>query len=289
MSTPSIIDSFSRDASDDELPLVFYNGSDGIRSPSDDLVHAVLSGDVTRVRQLSVLGFSIPASDSWLVYQACLQGVKMVHSLSFNPQAKINRVMPWQMGDRNLHFLLRTPSDRFLGTKIVVITYLFQHGAHPLETDRLGNTALHILSEVPTQSDTDGYGILRALLEAESGFTTAKVREACFVRIDAPNIPVEAGEGSTALMRAVMHGHLECVKILLRHGASPHLIGPSYRSPLYHAVTRDFTDVARVLLEYGAVVTQEIEENARSLEMTMLLVESQDTQMKEDTSDASED
>ncbi|KAM0368578.1 hypothetical protein ACHAO7_011104 [Fusarium culmorum] len=290
MSTPSILESnSSSDASDDGIPLVFYSGSNGIRSPTDDLVHAVLAGNVTRARQLSVLGFFIPASDSWVIYQACLQGVKMVHSLSYNPRANLNRVMPWQMGDRNLHFLLRTPSDRFLGTKAIVITYLFQHGAHPLEPDRLGNTALHILAEVADQTETDGYGILKVLLEDENDFITARVREACLARIDAPNTPVEAGEGSTALMRAVMHGHLECVKVLLQHGSSPHLIGPSYQPPLFHAVARDSIEVARALLEYGAVVTREIEEQSRSLEMTILLIEHQDPQMGNYSSESSED
>ncbi|SPJ72381.1 uncharacterized protein FTOL_02109 [Fusarium torulosum] len=290
MSTASTVNSSSSsDVSGDELPIIFYSGRDGLRNPTDDLVHAVLAGDVTRARQLSVLGFSIPAADSWLVYQACLQGVKMVHSLSFNPRARLNRVMPWQMGDRNFHFLLRTPADRFLGTKTVVITYLIQHGAHPLEPDRLGNTALHILSEVPTQTETDGFGILSALLEEDNGFVSERVRKACLSAIDTRNIPVEPGEGSTPLMCAVTHGHVECVKILLEHGASPHFLGPSYQSPLYHAVTRDFTDLARVLLEYGAVVTRAIEEEVRSFEMTQVLGQWQAIPTIEDSSEASDD
>ena len=153
----------------------------------------------------------------------------------------------------------------------------------------MGNTALHILAEVSDQTETDGYGILKVLLEDNSDFITARVREACLARIDAPNIPVEAGEGSTALMRAVMHGHLECVKVLLQYGSSPHLIGPLYQPPLFHAVARDSIEVARVLLEYGAVVTREIEEQSRSLEMTILLIEHQDPQMGNYSSESSED
>jgi hypothetical protein len=58
---------------------------------------------------------------------------------------------------------------------------------------------------------------------------------------------------------------------------------------LYHAVTRDFTDVARVLLEYGAVVTRAIEEEVRSFEMTQVLGQWQAIPTIEDSSEASDD
>ncbi|KAH7000871.1 ankyrin repeat-containing domain protein [Ilyonectria destructans] len=289
VASPSSSDTFV-----DDLPIVCYSGPGGPRGPTDDLVHGVLAGDVARVRRLSMLGFSIPAADSWVVYQACLQGVKMMHALSENPRSKLNRVMPWQMGDRTLHFVLRTPSDRFLGTKINVIAFLIQNGAHPLERDRQGNTALHILAEVPTQSDTDGFGIIKALLEKYvNEFISDSTRDACISSIDSRNIPLEAGEGNTALMNAVIHGHVDCVRVLLEHGANPHSIGPLYQPPLYHAVKRDFPAVAGLLLQYGAVTTTEIEEEIRSLEMAKTLEDWKGRQAvqysSEDSSEAEED
>lgn len=195
-------------------------------------------------------------------------------SKCMNPRFKLNRVMPWQMGDRIFHFLLRTLSERFLGSKVLAITFLIQHSALPIETDRLGNTALHILAEVPTQDDTGGIAIIRALLDRkDTNFISESMREACISNINIRNIPLEAGEGSTALMNAVTHGHAECAQVLLEHGASPHIIGPLYQSPLYHAVIRDFPAVARALLRFGAVVTNEIEEEIRSVEMTKMLQE----------------
>ncbi|KAK2686160.1 hypothetical protein QWA68_014877 [Fusarium oxysporum] len=292
MSSTSSVDSDCSNDASVELPIVCYDGYDGyhgIRGPTDDLVHAVLAGDCARARCLSMLGFAVPAADSWVVYQACLQGIKMMHSLSFSARANLNRVMPWQMGDRNFHFLLRTPSDRFMGTKMIAIAYLIRHGAHPLEPDRLGNTALHILAEVLTQTETDGFGILRNMLKEDNNeFISRTIRDTCRSKIDTRNTPTGPGEGSTPLMCAVIHGHRECVEVLLEHGANPHAIGPSYQSPLYHAVARDFIDVARLLLDHGAIVTTEIEEDVRSLEMAQVLQEYQEIQMVEDSSDTSE-
>ncbi|KAJ4196915.1 Ankyrin repeat and SOCS box protein 2 [Fusarium solani] len=288
MSTP-LADNMSGDTLVETLPDTSNSGR-GVHGPTDDLVHAVLAGDTTRVRQLSMLGFSIPAADSWVVYQACLAGVKMMHALSMNPRAKLNRVMPWQMGDRTFHFLLRTPSDRFMGTKLGTVAFLIQNGAHPLEPDRLGNTALHILAELPHQSDSDGIGIIEALLDdGDNAFLSESVRKACISNIDCRNIPLEAGEGSTALMNAVIHGHLACVEALLQRGANPHLLGPMYQPPLYHAVKRGFTDVAELLLRHGAVVTSEVEEETRSLEMAKILDHYSEMHMNQDSSEESEE
>ncbi|KAJ4248074.1 hypothetical protein NW762_012844 [Fusarium torreyae] len=269
--SPTASSSSSSSLCGNEIPIIWYSGSDETRRPTDDLVHAILAGDITRARHLSLLGFSVPATDSWVVYQACLQGIKMMHALSMSPNSKLNRVMPWQMGDRNLHFLLRTPSSRFAGHKALAITYLIQHGAHLLEKDRLGNTAFHILAEVSTQDDTDGVGLVRALLDRDEKLISDDMREACISNINSRNTPLEPGEGSTALMTAVAHDHVECARVLLEHGASPHHIGPLYQPPLYHAVFRDFPAVAKALLEYGAVVTAEIEGEVRSMEMTKVL------------------
>ncbi|KAF6527458.1 hypothetical protein HZS61_010502 [Fusarium oxysporum f. sp. conglutinans] len=247
MSSTSSVDSDCSNDASVELPIVCYDGYDGyhgIRGPTDDLVHAVLAGDCARARCLSMLGFAVPAADSWVVYQACLQGIKMMHSLSFSARANLNRVMPWQMGDRNFHFLLRTPSDRFMGTKMIAIAYLIRHGAHPLEPDRLGNTALHILAEVLTQTETDGFGILRNMLKEDNNeFISRTIRDTCRSKIDTRNIPTGPGEGN----------------------------------------------VARLLLDHGAIVTTEIEEDVRSLEMAQVLQEYQEIQMVEDSSDTSED
>ncbi|KAF5240556.1 hypothetical protein FANTH_9527 [Fusarium anthophilum] len=271
-----------------DIPIVCYHSSEEIHGSTDDLVHAVLAGNIPRVRHLSEMGFAVSVADSWVVYQACLQGIRMMYALNMNPRSKLNRVMPWQMGDRVFHFLLRTPSDRFLGSKVLAIVYLIQHGAHVLEKDRLGNTALHILAEVPTQDDTDGFGVVKALLDRDdNNFVSESTREACISHVDNRNTPLEAGEGSTALMNAVTHGHVECAQVLLEHGANPHLIGPLYQPPLYHAVIRDFPAVASVLLKFGAVVTKEIEEEIRSSEMAEIIQGYKENQAYSDSSEIS--
>ncbi|KAH8661762.1 ankyrin repeat-containing domain protein [Ilyonectria robusta] len=257
---------------DTAIPIVWYNDSSNVRGPTDDLIHAVLAGNVARVQHLSMRNFSIPAADSWVIYQACLQGLEMMRALSMNPMSKLNRVMPWQMGDRTLHFLLRTPSDQFLGTKICAISFLIQNGAHPLEQDRQGNNALHILAEISTQSDADGVGIMRVLLDkTERAFISKSIRDACLSKIDSRNIPLEDGEGCTALMTAVMCDNAGCVQTLLEHGASPHLVGPLYQPPLYFAVSKNFVTVAKLLLQHGAIINPDIEAKARSPEMVEVL------------------
>ncbi|KAK7419102.1 hypothetical protein QQZ08_011005 [Neonectria magnoliae] len=170
------------------------------------------------------------------------------------------------------------------------IAFLIQNGAHPLERDRQGNTALHILAKVPTQSDADGFSIIKALLDKYANECISdSTRDACISSIDSRNIPLEAGEGNIALMNVVMHGHAECVRVLLEYGANPHSLGPSYQSPLYHAVKRNFPNIAGLLMQHGAAATTEIEEEVRSLEMAKTLEDWKERQAVQDSSGASED
>ncbi|KAH6866066.1 ankyrin repeat-containing domain protein [Thelonectria olida] len=254
----------------ESIPIALH---DNCYEPKENLIEAILAGDVARVQQLSMRNYSVPATDSWVIYQACLQGLEMMHALSINPDSNINRAMPWQMGEQTMHFVLRTPTCRFRGTKIGVISFLIEKGAHPLQRDRQGNTALHLLAESPAQNNTDGFGIMQLLLD-NTTFIPSTIRKECLSHINTRNDPQEEGEGCTPLMVAVLCGNTSCVQTLLEHGASPHLVGPLFRTPLYFAVVKNLTGIAQLLLQYGGVIDSEIVAKASSLEMMTVLSQS---------------
>lgn len=95
------------------------------------------------------------------------------------------------------------------------------------------------------QNDTDGFGILRLLLdESETVCLPRSIRNACLSHIDARNIAQEEGDGCTPLMVAVLRNNINCAQTLSEHSASPHLVGPLVRGR--HASTSERILVSNV-------------------------------------------
>lgn len=59
-------------------------------------------------------------------------------------------------------------------------------------------------------------------------------------------------EGTSALWVASQQGHIEVVKLLVKHNVDVNLCTPDGRSPLYVAAYRGHSEVCRVLLAAGA-------------------------------------
>ncbi|KAF5401982.1 Ankyrin repeat domain-containing protein 17 [Paragonimus heterotremus] len=67
-----------------------------------------------------------------------------------------------------------------------------------------------------------------------------------------------AADGETALTCAVSANALRIVEMLLKHGADPNFRGKKVEcTPLMEAASVGYTDIVRLLLEYGAAVDQE--------------------------------
>ncbi|KAI8717975.1 hypothetical protein NCS52_00875000 [Fusarium sp. LHS14.1] len=218
--------------------------------PSETPAYAVLSGNLTQTRELAAAGAYTRPSDAWTIYQACLQGHPMIQALSANPAVDLNPVILGQMGDRVFHFLLRTSHSHFLGNKPEALRQLIWHGIDPLQTDRLGNNALHIIAGLPT--DQESLQLMELLLGDNA---PGVIRACCMSNIDRGNGLDDAGErGDTALHIAVFNDNESCVKLLLERGASPHSEGLSNKTPLYFAMERNHIGIVRLLLEHGAIV-----------------------------------
>ncbi|OON21775.1 ankyrin repeat protein [Opisthorchis viverrini] len=72
------------------------------------------------------------------------------------------------------------------------------------------------------------------------------------------NVNEVAPNGETALTRAVSANAIRIVELLLKHGADPNFTGKKVEcTPLMEAASAGYTDIVRLLLEYGACVSQE--------------------------------
>ena len=60
--------------------------------------------------------------------------------------------------------------------------------------------------------------------------------------------------GRTPLLQASMVGNIEMTEFLLKEGAKPNLVTDSGESSLHIAAANGHTDIARLLIEYGAKV-----------------------------------
>lgn len=54
------------------------------------------------------------------------------------------------------------------------------------------------------------------------------------------------------MIKATQRDNIECISILLRHGADPHIVDDSGHAALHHAICRGKTTVVSKLLEYNA-------------------------------------
>ncbi|KAJ6437964.1 Dipeptidase [Purpureocillium lavendulum] len=216
--------------------------------PSEALVYAIMTGNVTEVRHLARLGADISSTDSWIVYEACLHGREMMQAMMLNEALNVNPALPGQMGDTVFHFLLRTPSPRFADSKAEVIKSILVSGIQPWERDRLGNTALHILATSELQGDQDGYGIMKLLLDHKPQIPvhiTSRFRAI----IDAPN-----EHGNSPLLLAALHNNLRCLQLLLDNGACPNVKGQFNKTPLFFARSRGYVEIAELLTRYRATM-----------------------------------
>ncbi|KAH6881113.1 ankyrin repeat-containing domain protein [Thelonectria olida] len=247
----------------DESTLFDFHG------PSEIPAYAIISGNRGQARALAAAGAYNHPADAWVIYEACLQGPAMIQALSVNPILDLSPRLPGQMGDTVFHLLLRTHPSRFPHTKIATIMELLQAGVDPLQPDRFGNTALHILAGVPTDMQDDAFELMKLLFGNQA---TPLVRLSCISSVnhrsgvDSIN---NSESSSTPLQIGVIHNHISCVKLLLDNGASPHVRGLFNKTPLYFAVIRDFVDVADVLLRHGAALEGDM--LAQSPEMSLVL------------------
>lgn len=238
-------------------------------SSPEALVYAILAENPGQVRDLANIGVSIWPTDSWIIYEACLQGPEMIEAISSSSTISLNPFIPGQMGDTVFHFLLRTLPGKFPSGKKNTIKLLLEKGVDPLQIDRLGNTSLHILAG---DEDPSGLEIMDLLLGDDTSISES-ARESCASGIDDQNGkgPLSrAGEGgSTALMVAVRQNQASQVRLLLKSGASPHIKGEYGHLPLRLAVARNFVGVAEMLLKHGAIMEKGM--TIRSREMDLVL------------------
>jgi len=85
-------------------------------------------------------------------------------------------------------------------------------------------------------------GALRSILESATSNTAAFLRSAS----------IDRTSRETALHLAARRGHVECVRLLVRAGASVLARNDEFRTPLHCASERGLTEVARALLDSSA-------------------------------------
>lgn len=209
---------------------------------SDALLYAIMSKNLAQVESLVNCGVKVLPADSWIIYEACLEGPPMIDAISSNAEIDLNPLIPGQHGDRVLHHLLRTPSSRFKFDKFHTMKCLFQKGVCPTMPDRKGNTALHILAQDPL-----GFELLGFLLSDNSALPP-RTKSSILASIDCKN----QIDGNTALLVATQHRREINVRLLLEKGSNPHIRGEFGRTALYFAVARDCVEIARLLLHRGA-------------------------------------
>jgi ankyrin repeat protein len=173
----------------------------------------------------------------------------MLHPLLFDSNIDFNISLTQDGGDTILHFILRTPQERFQDNKEDIIKLLLRTGANPFRCDQLGDTAFHLLAgdTRPAGSSTEGGRLLRLLLEG-----CPELREPSLGSIDKKN-----DFGDTPLIIAVLYDNIECAQLLLKHGADPYKLGEYGMTALDFAVEREYTEIAGLLLGYMTDQKQE--------------------------------
>ncbi|KAG6358155.1 hypothetical protein INS49_014039 [Diaporthe citri] len=205
-----------------------------------ELATSVLRGNAHRVRSL-IGTFNITLSHrySWVLYEACLRGPKMIQAFLVDPEINLDTVT---QGSPLLHHVLNTPQASFVHDKEETVRFLLKCGADPLQCDRLGNSTLHHLSSNIVRCDehrgTEGYRLMHLLLVGDESLQAA-AREG----IDAQN-----RYGDTPLTLALMYDHMECLQLLLEYGANPFITGEFGKSPLDFAQERGDSKVVGLML-----------------------------------------
>ncbi|XP_078537499.1 ankyrin repeat and SOCS box protein 18 isoform X2 [Lissotriton helveticus] len=76
--------------------------------------------------------------------------------------------------------------------------------------------------------------------------------------------PNAAPGGQSALHEACAKGHTECAELLLEHRANPNLLSHEGLTPLHLCTSEDTLRCAKLLIKYGAVVSQVSEDSQES-------------------------
>ena len=142
----------------------------------------------------------------------------------------------------------------------MIVELLLRHGADPnLRELHFNETALF-------KASFKGYINLVQLLISHGADVTLRIKneETCLMWSsfkgfsDISQLLIRAGAdvnaqdtkyGFTPLMVAAKNGHVATVKLLLRHGASPHLLDKAGRSALIHAQSKGNTQVVALLTD----------------------------------------
>jgi hypothetical protein len=211
----------------------------------EELVTSIMTRDIAQVRSLTEAGTSITERNTWVLYHACLKGVSMVQVLLASSFIDFNTSMVELQGDATLHLVLRTPADRFYDPKVDVVKLLVRKGVKPLQRDRLGDTALHILAGDATDESTELLGYLFGDAQMGSADTAPEdVQIECRAQVNLQNDP---RYNNTPLVIAVLYNHLNCIKLLLDYGADPQICGEGGYSAIEFAQKRQLTEALRLL------------------------------------------
>lgn len=209
------------------------------------LFHAVLSGDANEVRALSSGGMYISPLDSWIIFEACLQGPDMIQAFCSNPWLDLGQPLASPTGSPVISYLLHTTASRFPQGKRDTIFAVLQQAISPIAYDHHGNHALHVLAE---SSDAEASDLMKLFLSQADGVSEA-IRAASLVHINSRNWPILGNEfGNTPLTLAVLKNNTECVRVLLENGADPVCPGQFDQTPLQLAVIRGHWEIVCMLL-----------------------------------------
>lgn len=231
-------------SSDCSSALTLVNNERDRDAESAALASAILVQDIDRVRLLLDLGITLINPHTWVLYDTCLCNLELLHLLASNTNINFNVPLPQDGGNTIFHFILSTPRERFQDNKDDVIKLLLRTSSYSFQRDRLGDTPLHLLAgdNNPYGSSTDGGRLLGFLLN-----DFPEVRDLCSGYINSKN-----NYGDTPLVVAVLYNNIECVQLLLDHGADPHEPGEYGMTALDFAVQREYAEITELLLAHMA-------------------------------------
>lgn len=132
---------------------------------------------------------------------------------------------------------------------------LLDHGADPTLQDVHGWTALHHALQIYRCDGPSPEERLAEFPSIRERALSAEGWEELVLLLIRRGVPVDAhGQGiGTALSLAARRGFTEVAWLLLEYGrANPNLRDDEGRTPLMHAAERDYRDVVRLLLDFGA-------------------------------------
>lgn len=166
----------------------------------------------------------------------------MLHLLLRNGDIDFNILLLQDRGDTLLHFVLCTPREQFHDNKEDVVKLLLRTGVSPLQRDRLGDTALHLLAgdNRPAESSIDGGRLLLFLLDG-----LPELLKPILASINSKN-----NYSDIALVVATLYNNIKYIRLLLRHGANPYEPGENAMTALDFTMQRGYGDITELLLNH---------------------------------------